>query len=103
MRIFTTVITAFISKIFLYILLLGQPISQGCQAEMRSFAILVFEQYQVSPIIVAKCDSEIKNHCSHLVGKEKDDGAMMDCLMTLAASGNNTMSDHCFTAVRTFL
>lgn len=81
-------------------LFIGQAISAGCQTEMRTFSIMIFEQYQVSPIIVAKCDGEIKDHCSHLIGKEKDDGAMMDCLMTMAASGNNTMSDDCFAAVR---
>jgi len=75
----------------------GLPLNPTCQSEMRSFAVEVFENYQISPIIVNKCDQEIEQHCKHLVGK-RDDGDMMDCLMTVAAS-NDSLSDQCFQAV----
>jgi len=61
--------------------------------------MLMFEQYQVSPAIVGKCDKEIHSHCKHIIGKEKDDGAMMDCLMAVAANKNSEMSDQCYSAV----
>ena len=66
---------------------------------MRSFAMLIFEQYQVSPLVVGKCDKEIHEHCKKFIGKEKDDGGMMDCLMGLAAKEDNSMSEQCFSAV----
>ena len=75
---------------------LGQPVSQACQAEMRDFAIQIFENYQINPVIVAKCETEIHTHCKHLIGR-RDDGDMMDCLMTVAT--NNSLSEQCFNAV----
>ncbi|XP_066933880.1 Golgi apparatus protein 1-like isoform X5 [Clytia hemisphaerica] len=77
----------------------GSPIEPDCANEMRSFAMLIFEQYQVSPLVVGKCDKEIHEHCKTLIGKEKDDGGMMDCLMGLAAKENSGMSEQCFTAI----
>ena len=76
---------------------IGKPVSPSCQGEeMRDFAVLIFENYQVSPIILAKCDKEVHQQCSHLIGK-RDDGDMMDCLMTIAT--NNSLSEGCFIAV----
>lgn len=77
---------------------LGKPVSPNCQAEMRNFATMVFDNYQISPIIVAHCDVEIHNFCSNLIGK-RDDGDMMDCLMTQATT-NVSLGAKCFEAVR---
>ena len=66
---------------------------------MRTFSMLIFEQYQVSPIIVGKCDKEIHEHCHEHIGKDKDDGAMMNCLMGVAANNNSAMGEQCFDAV----
>lgn len=66
---------------------------------MRTFAMLIFEQYQVSPIVVGKCDKEIHTHCHEYIGKDKDDGAMMNCLMGVAANNNSAMGEQCFDAV----
>ena len=66
---------------------------------MRTFAMLIFEQYQVSPIVVGKCDKEIHEHCHVFIGKDKDDGAMMNCLMGVAANNHSAMGEQCFDAV----
>lgn len=75
----------------------GLPVDQECQAEMRTFAIELFENYKISPIVVQKCEVEIKSHCQDVIGKH-DDGDMMDCLMTLAAT-NDSLSPGCYNAV----
>ena len=75
----------------------GLLVDQECQAEMRTFAIELFENYKISPIVVQKCEVEIKSHCQHVIGKH-DDGDMMDCLMTLAAT-NDSLSPGCYNAV----
>ncbi|XP_057291039.1 Golgi apparatus protein 1-like isoform X2 [Hydractinia symbiolongicarpus] len=75
----------------------GKPVSPNCQAEMRNFATMVFDNYQISPIIVAHCDVEIHNFCSNLIGK-RDDGDMMDCLMTQATT-NVSLGAKCFEAI----
>ena len=61
--------------------------------------MLIFEQYQVSPIVVGKCDKEIHEHCHVFIGKDKDDGAMMNCLMGVAANNHSAMGEQCFDAV----
>lgn len=80
-----------------YVIVLGLPVDQECQAEMRTFAIELFENYKISSIVVQKCEMEIKSHCQHLIAKH-DDGDMMDCLMTLAAT-NDSLSPGCYNAV----
>ena len=65
--------------------------------------MLIFEQYQVSPIVVAKCDKEIHAHCHVFIGKDKDDGAMMNCLMGVAANNQSAMGEQCFDAVSFYL
>lgn len=61
--------------------------------------MLIFEQYQVSPIVVGKCDHEIHNQCHEHIGKDKDDGAMMNCLMGVAANNRTSLSEQCYNAV----
>ncbi|XP_065676137.1 Golgi apparatus protein 1-like isoform X1 [Hydra vulgaris] len=75
----------------------GQNVDPACQTEMNSFSIQIFENYQLNPIIVAKCEAEIHTHCSKYIGN-RDNGYMMDCLMALAPE-NNSLSEECFTSI----
>lgn len=75
----------------------GFPVAQNCRAEMRDVAVQIFNNYKISPIIVAKCDMEINTQCKNYIGAS-DNGGMMDCLMTMAAT-NNSLSKQCFEAV----
>jgi len=79
----------------------GLSVSSNCRAEMRDVAVQIFNNYKISPIIVANCDHEINTQCKSYIGTS-DNGGMMDCLMTMAAT-NDTLSKQCFEAVTTVL
>ena len=79
--------------------IIGKPVDPACESEMREFSIMIFEDYELSPVIVGSCDREIDHYCKHLIGR-KQDGAMMGCLMDVAT--NNSVSDKCYEAVSVF-
>ena len=76
----------------------GNAVTGECKDEMRDVAEMIFENYKISPVIVRGCDTEINQHCKEHMGSQ-DNGAMMDCLMTIAAN-NNSLSTECFESVR---
>ena len=67
---------------------------EQCQAEMQDMSAQLFDDYKLSPDIVAHCEKEIQDKCKNI---QKPDGSWMDCLMGFAEK--KELSGQCYKAV----
>ncbi|CAF3928857.1 unnamed protein product, partial [Rotaria magnacalcarata] len=86
----------------------GNNIKDDCRREMLMHRRMLMSDYAVSPEIVAKCKTEMVQHCSSLYQQgasgtvEQRGGRMIHCLLN-AARKEKTFSPACLTSVKTLV